>query len=141
LERGAKEVVLDTAISPDLDAFTSVVFEQVCRQYFWRSGLNGKLPFVPQQIGGWWQASEEIDIALLSDTHTMLVECKWSRRPVGVDILEQLEGKSKTLLKEVNGQTTLFGLCSRSGFTEQMIEHVQKRNDVLLYDWKDIVNE
>ncbi len=141
LERGAKEVVFDTAISPNLDAFTSTVFEQACRQYFWRNGLNGKLLFVPKQIGGWWQANEEIDIALLSDTHTMLVECKWSRRPVGVDILEQLEGKSRTLLKEVNGQMTLFGLCSRSGFTEQMIELAQKRNDVLLYDWKNMINE
>ena len=62
LERGAKEVVFDTVISPDLDAFTSTVFEQACQQYFWRNGLNGKLPFLPKQIGGWWQAEEEIDI-------------------------------------------------------------------------------
>lgn len=141
LERGAKEVVFDTVISPDLDAFTSNVFEQVCQQYFWRNGLYGKLPFLPRQIGGWWQANEEIDLVLLSDTHTMLVECKWSRRPVGVDILEQLEAKSKRLMKEVDGQTLLFGLCSRSGFTEQMVELAKKRNDVLLYDWKAIVDK
>lgn len=48
---------------------------------------------------------------MLSDTHTMLVECKWSRRPVGVDILEQLETKSRGLMKEVDGQALLFGLC------------------------------
>ena len=141
LERGAKEVVFETAISPELDAFSSTVFEQVCGQYFWRSGLNGKLPFLPKQIGGWWQANEEIDIVLLAETHTMLVECKWSRRPVGVDILEQLEGKSKALLKEVNGQTVLFGLCSRSGFTDQIMELVRKRKDVILYDWKTMLDE
>ncbi len=141
LERGAKEVVFDSEIAPDLDAFTSTVFEQACRQYFWRNGLTGKLPFLPKQIGGWWQANEEIDIVLLSDTHTMLVECKWSRRPVGADILEQLEGKSKGLMKEVDGQTLLFGLCSRSGFTDQMIELAKKRHDVLLYDWKTIVDQ
>jgi AAA+ ATPase superfamily predicted ATPase len=141
LERGAKEVVFDTVISPDLDAFTSSVFEQACQQYFWRNGLNGKLPFLPKQIGGWWQANEEIDIVLLSDTHTMLVECKWSRRPVGVDILEQLEAKARGLMKEVDGQALLFGLCSRSGFTDQMMELAKKRNDVLLYDWKTIVDQ
>jgi hypothetical protein len=141
LERGAKEVVFDSAIAPDLDAFTSTVFEQACRQYFWRNGLNGKLPFLPRQIGGWWQANEEIDIVLLSDTHTMLVECKWSRRPVGVDILEQLEAKSRALVKEVDGRTLLLGLCSRSGFTEQMGELAEKRNDILLYDWKTMVDE
>ena len=141
LGRGAKEIVFDTVISPDLDAFTSTVFEQACRQYFWRNGLYGKLPFLPRQIGGWWQANEEIDLVLLSDTHTMLVECKWSRRPVGVDILEQLEAKSKRLMKEVDGQALLFGLCSRSGFTEQLVELAMKRNNVLLYDWKAIVDQ
>ena len=141
LERGAKEVVFEMAISPDLDAFTSTVFEQACHQYFWRNGLKGKPPFLPKQIGGWWQANEEIDIVLLAETHTMLVECKWSRRPVGVDILEQLEGKSKALLKEVNGQTVLFGLCSRSGFTDQIMELVRKRKDVILYDWKTMLDE
>ena len=140
MERGAKEVVFDTAIAPDLDAFTSTVFEQACYQYFWRNGLKGKLPFLPKQIGGWWQANEEIDLVLLSDTHTMLVECKWSRRPVGSDILEQLEAKSKTLL-EVSGQTVLCGLCSRSGFTDQMEKLAEHRNDVILYDWKDMVDE
>ena len=141
LERGAKEVVFDTAIRPELDAFTSPVLEQACRQYFWRNGLGGKLPLQPKQIGGWWQSNQEIDIVLLSDSHTMLVECKWSQRPVGLDILEQLEGKSRALLKEVNGQTVLFGLCSRSGFTDQMQELAKKRKDVILYDWKDMVNE
>ena len=141
LERGANEVVYDTVIHPELDAFTSTVFEQACRQYFWRNGLKGKLPFQPKQIGGWWQVNQEVDIVLLSDSHTMLVECKWSQRPVGVDILEQLEEKSKALFKEVNGQPVLFGLCARLGFTDQMLELAKKRKDVILYDWKDMVNE
>jgi len=71
----------------------------------------------------------------------MLVECKWSRRPVGVDILEQLEGKSKALLKEVNGPGNLFGLCSRSGFTDQLMELAKSRKDVILYDWKDMIED
>lgn len=141
LERGAKEMVFDTIIRPELDVFTSTVFEQACRQYFWRNGLNGKLPFQPKQVGGWWHANQEVDIVLFNDSYTMLVECKWSQRPVGVDILEQLEGKSKALLKEMNGRTVLFGLCSRSGFTEQMVELATNRKDVILYDWKDMVNQ
>lgn len=71
----------------------------------------------------------------------MLVECEWSQRPVGGDILEQLEGKSKTLLNELGGQNALFGLCSRSGFTGQMLDLAKKRKDVVLYEWNDMVNE
>jgi hypothetical protein len=58
-----------------------------------------------------------------------------------VDILEQLGAKSKRLMKEVDGQALLFGLCSRSGFTEQTVELAKKRSDVLLYDWKAIVDQ
>ncbi len=47
LERGAKEVVFDSAIAPDLDAFTSTVFEQACWQYFWRNGLRENCLFFP----------------------------------------------------------------------------------------------
>jgi len=32
---------------------------------------QGRLPFLPKPIGGWWQANEEIDIVLLSETHTI----------------------------------------------------------------------
>lgn len=31
-------------LSPGLDKFTSTYLNIVCRQYFWRNGLNGKLP-------------------------------------------------------------------------------------------------
>ena len=140
LERGANQVVLDSFIVPELDAFASTTFEQVCRQYFWRNGLKGNLPFPPKQIGGWWQANQEVDIVLINDTHTMPVECKWSQRPVGVDILEKLEGKSKAVLKEVSGENIFYGLCSRSGFTTQMKDVASQRKDILLYDWKEMVN-
>ena len=116
-------------------------YRQVCAQFFWRNGLKGNLPFVPEQIGGWWRANEEVDLVVLGGAHMMPVECKWSRHPVGKDILEQLERKSKALLKEANGQTVLFGLCSRSGFTDQIVEIAKSRNDVFLYDWKNMVDE
>ena len=56
---------LQFSIGPELDHFASIVFEQVCQQYFWRMGLEGKLPFAPRQIGGWWQANREVDLVLL----------------------------------------------------------------------------
>ena len=68
----------------------------------------------------------------------MLVECKWSNRPVGQDILEKLEAKTKAVQKETSKSQVLYGLCSRSGFTEQLIAHVQGRDDVYLYDWENI---
>jgi AAA+ ATPase superfamily predicted ATPase len=139
LERGAKQEVFDSVIGPEMDIFTSVVFEQVCRQYFWRIGLKGGLPFQPRQIGSWWDVNREIDVVALGEKQIMLVECKWSQRPVGVDILTQLEDSARGVLKDENKQIPLFGLCSRSGFTAQLLDLTRKREDVVLYKWKDMV--
>lgn len=138
LERGSKEMVFESAIRPEMDHFAAPIFEQACQQYFWRVGLEEKLPFTPKQIGGWWQANQEVDIVVLGETQLMLVECKWRVRPVGLDILENLESKTKAIQKEAGNQRVLYGLCSRSGYTDQLTAHVQGRNDVYLYDWQDM---
>jgi len=138
LERGSKEIVFESAIHPEMDHFAAPIFEQACQQYFWRVGLEEMLPFTPKQIGGWWQANQEVDIVVLGETQIMLVECKWSNRPVGPDILENLEAKTKPIQKEASNQRILYGLCSRSGFTEQLSAHVQGRDDVYMYDWQDM---
>ena len=138
LERGSKEMVFESAIRPEMDHFAAPIFEQACQQYFWRASLEEKLPFTPKQIGGWWQANQEVDIVVLGETQLMLVECKWSNRPIGLDILENLEAKTKAIQKEASKKQVLYGLCSRSGFTEQLTAQVQSRNDVYLYDWQDM---
>jgi AAA+ ATPase superfamily predicted ATPase len=139
LERGAKEMVFDTVIRPEMDHFASIVFEQACLQYFWRIGLQGRLPFMPKQIGGWWQANQEVDLVVLGETQMILVECKWSSRPVGSDILQELETKTEGVKREAGEKNVFFALCSRSGFTEQLLSLSKERKDVLLYDWAQMV--
>jgi uncharacterized protein len=136
LEQGAKEIVFNSAIRPELDRFASVVFEQVCQQVFWQIGLQGKLPFEPRQIGGWWKANREVDLVLLGETQMLLAECKWSSRPVGIDILRDLEAKAAEVLREANLENTGYALCSRSGFTAQLLDLARERKDIHLYDWK-----
>jgi len=69
----------------------------------------------------------------------MLVECKWSGKPVGTDILANLERKAKLVQAESGGRQVRYGLCSRSGFTDQLFQDVQAREDVLLFDLPAIV--
>jgi AAA+ ATPase superfamily predicted ATPase len=139
LERGASKIVYDTAIGPELDRFTSATFEQVCYQYFWQKGLEGKLPLVPLSIGGWWKANQEVDLVLLGEKQMMMVECKWSSRPVGMDILQNLESKASNVLQDAGQRTILYALCSRSGFTDQLVELTEEREDIFLYAWGNMV--
>jgi len=139
LERGGSQIALQRLVSPQIDAFTGPVFEQVCQQFLWRAGMAGRLPFLPMRIGGWWQANEEIDIAAIGEQAALLVECKWTARPVGVDILRELERKSGLLASELGDRRRFLGLCARSGFTPQVEAEAERRGDLFLFDLPSIV--
>jgi len=134
LERGGAQIILDNQVLPQLDLFTGMAFEDVCRQFLWSWGLSGGLPFAPVNIGNWWNANEEIDLLALGDADAMLVECKWASKPVGSDILANLERKADLAQADLGGRQVCYGLCSRSGFTSQLMQDVQQRGDVMLFD-------
>jgi len=139
LERGGSGLAVDALVAPHLDAFTGPIFEDVCQQFLWRIGLAGGLPFLPLRIGGWWRANEEIDIVVLGEDAALLVECKWSSRPVGLDVLRNLERKSLLLELELGNRRGFFGLCARSGFTSHVRQEATRRDDLLLFDLPRIV--
>lgn len=134
LERGGGQAALASLVAPQLDLFTGPVFEEICHQFLWRLGLQGELPFVPLRVGGWWQANEEIDAVAVGQDAALLVECKWSRRPVGLDILRDLERKAGLAAREIDGRPIFLGLCARSGFTPQVEEEAARRGDLFLFD-------
>ena len=124
---------------PEIDHFSSLTFEEVCQQFFWQSGLSGKLLFVPINIGNWWNAHEEVDLVVLGENDAILVECKWTSKPLGIDILVGLERKSNLVRPELENRQIHFALCSRSGFTSQLIEGAKQRQDIMLLNLPEIV--
>ncbi|MEJ5202119.1 MAG: ATP-binding protein [Anaerolineales bacterium] len=139
LERGGAQVILENQVLPEIDHFSSLAFEEVCQQFFWRTGLAGQLPFAPARIGKWWNANEEIDLIVLGEKDAMLAECKWTSKPAGVDILAELDHKAQFVQPELEQRQIRFALCSRSGFTSQLVEQAKRRQDVMLFDLPEIV--
>jgi AAA+ ATPase superfamily predicted ATPase len=139
LERGGAQMILENQVMPEIDHFTSLTFEEVCQQFFWQAGLSGKLPFIPNNIGNWWNANEEIDLIVMGERDAILVECKWATKPVGTDILAQLERKKQLVKPGLENRQIRFALCSRSGFTPQLIEDSKLRQDLSLLDLPEIV--
>jgi AAA+ ATPase superfamily predicted ATPase len=125
--------------APDIDQFTGPVFENVCQQFLWRAGQNSQLPLILKQIGGWWRANEEIDLIALDDDTALLTECKWTSRPVGIDVLADLERKAKLILPELAKRRIRYALCARSGFTEQLKQIAVDLMDVYLFDLPEIM--
>jgi len=141
LEQGGAQVALDTLVAPQLDDFTGPIFEEVCRQFLWQIGLAGELPFLPLRIGGWWRAGEELDIVVVGQEDALLVECKWTRRPVGLNLLRDLERRAEIVRRDLDDRRILYGLCARSGFTSQVEEEAARRSDLFLFDLPRIVEE
>jgi len=139
LERGWAQAILENQVLSEIDHFSSLAFEAVCQQYFWQTGISGKLAFVPTNIGNWWNANEEIDLVVLGEEDAILVECKWTSKPVGIDILADLERKAQLIKPELADRRIRFALCARSGFTKQLIENDRQRDDITLMDQKEIV--
>ena len=102
------------------------------------AGMAGKLPFLPVRMGGWWRANNELDVVAIGQEAALLVECKWSMRPIGVDILGDLERKASLLGPELGDRRRYLGLCARSGFTPQVGEQAERRDDLLLFDLPEI---
>ncbi len=146
LEQGGSQVALERLVTPRLDAFTGLAFEEVCRQFLWKTGLAGGLPFIPLRIGNWLRANEEIDLIAIGgegekqSKQMLFVECKWSSRPVGSDILRNLKRKATLVHTSKNVERQFFGLCSRSGFTREIMEQSAQRDDLLLFDLPQIAS-
>jgi len=138
LERGGARVVLDQLVTPQLDSFVAPIFEDICQQLVWRIGLAGELPFMPLRVGSWWRANEEIDLIAIGRNEALLAECKWTRRPIGIDVLRNLERKAR-LVRELETQRRYFGLFARSGFTPQLQDEAALRDDLTLFDLSHIV--
>jgi AAA+ ATPase superfamily predicted ATPase len=137
LEDGDKDFV-KRQINQEFSIFVSRAFEAVCTQFLKEQrGQRKELTF--EKIGGWWDKDEEIDIVALSmkEKSGLFAEVKWTNKMVGVNILNDLERKSGSVIKDKKLQKVHYAIFSKSGFTEGL---KKRKKDVLLFDLKNVVS-
>jgi uncharacterized protein len=116
--------------------FVATVFEQCCANHLWRMADRQEIPFVPQRIGHWWSKDQEIDIlALNQDSRDILFgECKWTQKPIGIDVLKALYSKVQQVKWRREQRQEWYVLFSRAGFQEALIDRASHRNTDDRYD-------
>jgi len=131
LEIGKSKEVL-RKIKENFDQYLSFVFEDVCRQHCLELMKDGKMQFT--SIGRWWRKNEEIDIVALDEESKEIyfIEVKWSKKPVGIDILDDLRRKALLVEWESGERKEHFMLFSRSGFTDTLITRAKAEGIALL---------
>ena len=128
LELGLADAILAQRVQPDLDAFAALSFEEAAQAFLARLARAGRLPFLPQRIGAWWDRLNEIDVVAIHEGERVLGvgECKWSIHPVGMNVLESLREKTKSLLRDEDGWMIHYYLFARSGFTPELEAHAKE---------------
>ncbi len=110
-------------IKENFSGFVAKVYEDLAVEYI----LN-HYPLL--KSGRWWSKNEEIDVVGVGEDFLLVGECKYSNKKVGIDILQQLEDKSKKI--ELNLPIKHYLLFSKSGFTKELLKIEKKREDVVL---------
>ena len=140
LGMGLSAGVLEQRVRPDFDHFVAHAFEDASLEYVARLAQNGELPFLPERIGRWWIADEEIDVVAISNTERSLLvgECKWTARPVGVNILDDLRRKTRRLMANDEWSQVTYALFAKSGFTPALQE-IAAAEGILLVEAEQMV--
>jgi AAA+ ATPase superfamily predicted ATPase len=117
-----------------IDNHASFVYEDICREKMWDIDFGKKWGFDINRCGRWWDGHDEIDIAAYDSAGTDIIlgECKYTIKKTGMDVLRGLEIKSRSVLWKREERRDHFILFSISGYTEDLLVHAEKRQDLIL---------
>jgi AAA+ ATPase superfamily predicted ATPase len=140
LELGYLDAVLAEEVHPKLDQFVAQAFEQAAHWFISRQAQQGMLPMTPSRIGRWWSPQGEIDLVALDDRHNKLLvgECKWTKRPVGINVLEELKRKVP-LLPGGPWERIVYALFAKHGFTASLQALAADEEDISLFTATDLL--
>ncbi len=142
LEAGDPEGVLRTRVLPHLDQHVAPAFEDAARQHLWRLVRARRAPAAYDRVGAWWRAGAEVDVVAVteSDQALLLGEVKWSRNPLGLDVLERLVARTDAVAADLERppREVRYALWTRSGFTPDL-ERRARAEKVLLFTPEDVL--
>jgi hypothetical protein len=138
LVEGGERKITEDEILPHLDNFIGQVFDKICIEILRHLVHEEKIKLNYDRAGRWWNGNEEIDlVAVAGDKPVFAAECKWSIRPVGIDILKDLRKKTSLIASEGRRDDLRLGLFSRSGFTKE-IEALGRKGEIELINVRKI---
>lgn len=117
------------------------IYEDVCIEKMWKLNAAGTWDFSFDKVGRWWNNNIEIDILALDNTgkNAIFGECKYRTKKTGLDVLNELEEKADIVDWHKTGRKKYFILFSLNGFTDELIEIAETRNDLILRYSLDIL--
>ncbi len=141
LELDNMQIVLEEIHKDFIEKFVAFAYEDICRDIFAALCKNGTISFTPSRIGAYWlndfAGDTEIDVMAVDHQNKRLFagECKYHTKPVDVNVYFALKEKVANAMeihKTFPGYDVLFGLFSKSGFTQRLRDMAAENRNLLL---------
>ena len=116
-----------------IDFIGTHTFEELCREWTSVQGDAGHLPFVPERVGSHWARDSQVDVVAVNwmDKAILLGEAKWSRDPVGRNVIVKLVEKSEKVVPE-SDWSVHYAFFARAGFTDAARAEASSVNAILV---------
>ena len=120
LEMGKVKEVMKS-IEEGLAQHLSGVYEKAAVETLWQN-MDAFFPF--SAVGRWWDRNSEVDLLAVNKQldSVLFGEVKWTEKPTGVDLYEELKQKSRNVGWGSKKRKEYFCLFSKKGFTEAMMK-------------------
>lgn len=143
IEIGKGEVYYTKVVKPALHSFMGTVFEDMCRYYTLKQGIEGAYGCFITSVGSWWgiesitdkngsvrAQSTDIDVVAISeiDKKAVIGECKFKNEKIDKGVYETLIRRGKLITAKYKVSKYIF--FSLSGYTDWFKS--LSDNDVLL---------
>lgn len=132
IEREDQELLYEAVLENDLNEYVSFVFEDICREYMILKNRKKELDIRFLDIGRYFNKDVEIDILARIKNDFIFAECKWRNAKAGVEVLNNLKEKSKSINESIDND--YYYIFSKSGFKQSLIEAAKKESNVRLFD-------
>jgi hypothetical protein len=147
LELDNTQIVIDEMEKDFVKKFVAFSYEYICQNIFAELCKSKRINFVPSKIGSYWlndiTGDTQIDVMAVDNTNKAVFcgECKYHKQKVDADVYFDLKKKVETsqeLKKVFSGYKFIYGVFSKSGFTDRLLD-INKNNTELYLINEDTV--
>ena len=140
LELDNTQIVIDEINKDFTEKFVAFAYEDICKDIF-ANLCTKEIPFIPSRIGSYWlndiNNDTEIDVMAIDNQNKQIFagECKYHIKPVDAQVYFSLKEKVENndeIKKAFPGYKIIYGLFSKSGFTNRMLDIAKENADILL---------
>ncbi len=148
LELDNTQIVFDEMNKDFTEKYVAFAYEDICKTILAYLCQTGKFIFTPSRIGSFWQndskTNTEIDVCAVDTVHQTLFfgECKYHKHEIDADVYFSLLEKVKNnaeIQKAYPNYTLIYGIFSKSGFTDRLCELSKNNSALILINKMEII--